>query len=187
MHQCTNEDLIKHIVKIYSQEFQWNLFHNFLSFKVFSTYFRILPHFLENLNRKGKRKTGHTVVGRIWPKALAGWHGPVAKSAQLTVRHGVQRTRGGVAIDGERHDEVWRRRQLQNEDHCRRAPDKVSGGEAHRSERSTTRWAEAARRQCPSTAAALRWPSMAPGGSYSTRPTQGRWGVTLIRRKRAWV
>jgi hypothetical protein len=73
-------------------------------------------------------------VGRIWPKALAGWRGPVAKSAQPTqptVRHGVQRTRGGVAIDGERHDEVWRRRRLQNEDHCGRAPNKVSGGEAH--------------------------------------------------------
>jgi hypothetical protein len=52
MQQCTKTDLVKPIANIYSQGFQGNLFHIFLSFILFSMHFLALNEFPEILNQK---------------------------------------------------------------------------------------------------------------------------------------
>jgi hypothetical protein len=191
MHYWANEDKVKFSGNIYSWQFMKKLSCNFVSFIPFSTYFRNLLDFLEFLTRKTKTEMGEqygpNTVGsaqrrnepRIGPCLRHGTR------AHLGGGHRVWFTSGGATVGRDRGNEVWRHRRLQHKDHCGRAPDKVLGAEAHRSGRSTMRWVEAAWRRCPSTTAVLRWPSMVPGGSCSTRPTRERWGATLIRRKRA--
>jgi hypothetical protein len=61
----TKVNLVKTIIKIYSQGFYRNLFHIFQSLIAFSTYFRILYKFLKSLKENEKpHHSGGSAFGR---------------------------------------------------------------------------------------------------------------------------
>jgi hypothetical protein len=160
--------------------------------------------FSKNINKNGNsEKSPHsaTPASAHEPNTVGParrWNDP---GAGPCLRHGARahpgdghRTRftgDDVATGRDWGDKVWRHRWLQDEDHCRRAPDKVSGAEAHWSRRSMMRWAEIARRRCPTTAAMLREGTVArwgdvraeiqrnrgpvAGGGHSPRSSSRRW------------
>jgi hypothetical protein len=153
--------------KIYSWGFIKKLSCNFLSFIPFSMYFRSLLDFLEFLIWKNQNGGIVRPAFGLRPSTVGSAqrrneHGasPCPRRGARACLHGGHRTwftSSGVATGRDRADEAWRHRRLQHADHYRRVPDRVSGAGAHWCGRSMMRWAEAARRRCPSMVAALRW------------------------------
>jgi hypothetical protein len=106
-------NLVKSIVKIYSQGFYRNLFHIFLSLIVFSMYFRSSYEFLEFLKKWENGKFQHSVGPASRPEARHCWSGPMAilayrpALAGAAVRahgHHTQSTCDGAAASGESDD-----------------------------------------------------------------------------------